>query len=163
MEGLIWPRTVWASPPLTCWSNGDNGVHYGPVLHHFYLSPSQQPVHSIQSKLSTAFSLRRAAWVHVECVWRDPVQTSLMLLVYWSENGQDLMHRKGWWWRLRWEICLLGKKRIIPRYWNRDIIKGHPLWTCAIEKTNWNTIWRRKWRNARRMSAGKERGGQVCL
>ena len=28
---------------------------------------------------------------------RDPIQTSLMLLLYWSKNGQDAMVGKGWW------------------------------------------------------------------
>ena len=138
------------------------------------MSPSQQTVYSIQSKLSMPFlsgaqheSWDRPCGVSME---RDHVQTYLMLLVYWLENGQDRngqyrMDRKGWWWYIC-VLCLLGKIRLFPRYWNRGHYQGPSTLTgmsymCAIGRMNCKAIQWRKWRDAGRMRAGME-GSDHC-
>ena len=96
-EGIIWPNRVWTSTPLT---SIRNGVHYNLVLHHSYRE-SEQPVHSIQSKLSTAFPLGSVTWVHVE----HGERSCQLLSCCWCtgrNNGQDIMDFKGHW-QLRWE------------------------------------------------------------
>ena len=75
-------RTVWASPILNGWSNGENGVHYSSVLHHFYwdLSPSQQPVCEWQE------CGMGPETVHVEWEWR--VITFKLFSCCWCTGGK---------------------------------------------------------------------------
>jgi hypothetical protein len=107
-KGTIWTRTLYVNHlyPAEVMAK----MVFSMVLHHFYRETwvrasnlytvsswsYHRPVHSI---LLSQECDRSPRGVSME---RELFQTSLMLLVYWLANGQDIMDCKGQWW-LRWE------------------------------------------------------------
>jgi hypothetical protein len=113
---IIWPNSVDLYPPNRLKKWRLLWPCQSPLLPRD-LSPSQQPAHSIQSKLSTAFSLTPfLSGRQHKSTWSEHGEKSCQLLsCCWCtgrKNGQDIMDSKG-------QV--------------RGIIKGHPLWTYEEE------------------------------
>ena len=95
IAGIIWPRTVWTSkPPLTGWRRVTkvfNKALSAPLLPRD-LSLSQQPVYSLQSRLSTVFSLM----LFISGVWQEST---------WSEQGEKSVPKlRSCCWYIGWEM-----------------------------------------------------------
>ena len=116
---------MWASHPLTGWSNGDKGVHYSLVFHHSYPRPSQQPMYKCQEcGMGPESAL-------VKWAWREIMPK---LLCCWCTGGK--MDETQWRWRLRWEIQIIPQilKSGYQKAWVTYVPLGDELQRCLRKK-----------------------------